>query len=189
MKLAIVVGCKIVDRFQRNLRKLFGKWSVDIVSILKIYIFVQGRGNSGLLPFPKDVENAILKVLRRKQIWKCFRNKQGIKIGSKGFSRNGYWEDLELSQKVLSTQDTFRYAPKTFISVADLSISSTNKVNQLLKDVFKFKSDLSSSSFLNFISSMFQILNDNSSEGQSLKNFSWVLLSTNINTISSSVFI
>lgn len=49
------------------------------------------RGDKGLAPFPEDLEKAILKVLRQKKVWDCFKG-TNLKIGLRGFQTKGHWE-------------------------------------------------------------------------------------------------
>jgi len=49
------------------------------------------RASDGRKPFPEDVENALLKELRKKQIWACFKGTD-IQIGKKGFPSQGFHE-------------------------------------------------------------------------------------------------
>jgi len=48
------------------------------------------RGKNGRRPFPKDVERSLLKNLRRKETWKCFKGRANI--GCCGFRGFGYHE-------------------------------------------------------------------------------------------------
>lgn len=50
------------------------------------------RGDVGLAPFKPNIEVEVLKVLRRKKIWPCFK-KSKCRIGSRGFQKLGYWEN------------------------------------------------------------------------------------------------
>mmetsp|Transcript_18459 Transcript_18459/g.22484 ORF Transcript_18459/g.22484 Transcript_18459/m.22484 type:complete len:265 (-) Transcript_18459:953-1747(-) len=49
------------------------------------------RGEDGRRPFPPEVEKSLLKVMRKKRIWSCFR-KTDVRIGSRGYQAVGYWE-------------------------------------------------------------------------------------------------
>lgn len=49
------------------------------------------RGDNGLHPFTPAVEEAVLKVLRRKKIWTCFKGTK-LTIGIRGFNTLGFWE-------------------------------------------------------------------------------------------------
>lgn len=49
------------------------------------------RGDSGLKPFEKQVEKALVKRLRQKKVWACFENNES-QIGCRGFTSLGYWE-------------------------------------------------------------------------------------------------
>lgn len=49
------------------------------------------KGVGGRRPFPKDIEQAFLKRLREKRIWKCFE-KSAVAIGKRGYRAKGYWE-------------------------------------------------------------------------------------------------
>mmetsp|Transcript_12863 Transcript_12863/g.16712 ORF Transcript_12863/g.16712 Transcript_12863/m.16712 type:complete len:259 (+) Transcript_12863:458-1234(+) len=48
-------------------------------------------GMDGRRPFPEDVENSLLKVLRKREVWECFRG-TGVSIGIRGFRNIGCHE-------------------------------------------------------------------------------------------------
>lgn len=48
-------------------------------------------GLDGRRPFPVDVEKSLLKALRKREIWECFRD-TGVSIGIRGFRNVGYHE-------------------------------------------------------------------------------------------------
>lgn len=56
------------------------------------------RGDKGLKPFTKEVEAAVLKIIRKRKIWTCFEG-TGIKIGQRGCKTFGYWEKLNELEK------------------------------------------------------------------------------------------
>lgn len=55
------------------------------------------QARDGLDPFPPKVEASVLEVIRQKEIWPCFRNTQ-VRIGMRGFTKQGYWEVLTQQQ-------------------------------------------------------------------------------------------
>lgn len=59
------------------------------------------RGDKGLKPFPKDVEAAVLKIIRKRKIWTCFEG-TGINIGQRGCKTFGYWEKYKVKEPVIS---------------------------------------------------------------------------------------
>merc|ERR1712110_648226 len=53
------------------------------------------RGVDGRKPFPEDVEQSLLKELRKKTVWQCFRNDENCGlIGVQGFPALGFHEQL-----------------------------------------------------------------------------------------------
>mmetsp|Transcript_6910 Transcript_6910/g.7896 ORF Transcript_6910/g.7896 Transcript_6910/m.7896 type:complete len:291 (-) Transcript_6910:715-1587(-) len=52
------------------------------------------RGEDGRRPFPREVEESLLKLMRKKRIWSCFRKTQ-VRIGARGYQAIGYWEKKE----------------------------------------------------------------------------------------------
>lgn len=57
-------------------------------------------GVDGRRPFPEDVEASLLKVLRRKEVWDCFKG-TGVSIGIRGFRNVGYHEKLRTEEQAL----------------------------------------------------------------------------------------
>lgn len=49
------------------------------------------RGDKGLKPFSSDLERAVLRFLRKKEVWPCFLHTK-CRIGSRGYKTKGYWE-------------------------------------------------------------------------------------------------
>lgn len=49
------------------------------------------RGDKGLRPFEPDVEQELLKLLRKRQIWPCFEFTE-YRIGERGCKTIGFWE-------------------------------------------------------------------------------------------------
>lgn len=49
------------------------------------------RGDKGLQPFSKEIEEAVLKMLRKKSIWSCFEGSKH-NIGLRGYQTLGHWE-------------------------------------------------------------------------------------------------
>ena len=70
------------------------------------------RGVDGRKPFEESVEKELLKCLRRKAVWECFREGPH-KIGRRGFQGLGYWErkELKMPHNKLSSQKRKRAAP------------------------------------------------------------------------------
>lgn len=56
------------------------------------------RGEDGRRPFPPGVEAALLKQMRKKKIWSCFR-KTDVKIGARGYQAIGYWEKKKIMKE------------------------------------------------------------------------------------------
>lgn len=109
-----------LERFQKSAMKVFLKYvkvsedEVDATKIFSLQCFndwlstkknypkkpaeafrktITGhvRGDTGLQPFAPEVEQAILKLLKKREIWPCFRG-SGLKIGLRGFQTPGFWE-------------------------------------------------------------------------------------------------
>ena len=53
------------------------------------------QGAGGRNPLPQEVEIELLKLLRKKTIWPCFKFSK-CKVGSRGFKSLGYWEKQHL---------------------------------------------------------------------------------------------
>lgn len=49
------------------------------------------RGVDGRKPFPREIEAALLKEMRKKQVWPCFRGTP-FNIGKRGYQVRGFWE-------------------------------------------------------------------------------------------------
>mmetsp|Transcript_15589 Transcript_15589/g.20007 ORF Transcript_15589/g.20007 Transcript_15589/m.20007 type:complete len:383 (-) Transcript_15589:678-1826(-) len=56
-------------------------------------LLVHVTGSNHTRPFPYIVEGSVLKRLRQKKVWECFRNTE-IKIGIQGFRGKAYHEDV-----------------------------------------------------------------------------------------------
>lgn len=57
-------------------------------------------GVDGRRPFPEHVEASLLKVLRRKEVWDCFKG-TGVSIGIRGFRNVGYHEKLRTEEQAM----------------------------------------------------------------------------------------
>lgn len=55
-------------------------------------------GLDGRRPFPEKVEQSLLKILRKREVWECFRG-TGVSIGSRGYRNAGYHESLASEAK------------------------------------------------------------------------------------------
>mmetsp|Transcript_19806 Transcript_19806/g.25314 ORF Transcript_19806/g.25314 Transcript_19806/m.25314 type:complete len:556 (-) Transcript_19806:449-2116(-) len=75
-------------------------------------------GSDGRKPFPCEIEANILKLVRRKQIWDCFKGSKTCNIGMNGFKSVGWHEKLAIR----ATKTTDRNTP------ASKSSSSRNRV-------------------------------------------------------------
>lgn len=76
------------------------------------------RGDLGLSPFSEAKEKAILKELRKKRIWGCFEH-TNLKIGLRGFQKEGYWERENKRNKVKNNKR---------------KLIETEDINKLLKE-------------------------------------------------------
>lgn len=54
------------------------------------------RGDNGLKPFSPEVEYEIIKFLKLKRVWPCFRGINGI--GKRGFHSLGYWQKKSIEK-------------------------------------------------------------------------------------------
>eukprot|EP00924_Labyrinthula_sp_SR-Ha-C_P014239 snap_masked-scaffold_59-processed-gene-0.83-mRNA-1 protein AED:0.12 eAED:1.00 QI:0/-1/0/1/-1/1/1/0/232 len=82
-------------------------------------------GLIGRKPFPADVESSLLKELRKKQIWECFKDIEGITIGVKGFRKNGFHE---------SRRDIFgKYAKSSLVETVVTRENSGIRLNSKLR--------------------------------------------------------
>mmetsp|Transcript_15804 Transcript_15804/g.19174 ORF Transcript_15804/g.19174 Transcript_15804/m.19174 type:complete len:432 (+) Transcript_15804:476-1771(+) len=61
-------------------------------------------GNDRRRPFPPVVEESLLKILRRKEVWECFRG--FVPIGQRGFRKQGYHEENMTSTEEKSANDS-----------------------------------------------------------------------------------
>lgn len=77
---------------------LLEKQSLAIVHFCSSRSFFLGRADCGLKPFEPEIEEAVLKILRRKQVWDCFKESP-VKIGSRGFQTKGFWESKNEKNK------------------------------------------------------------------------------------------
>lgn len=80
------------------------------------------RGDHGLNPFPREVEEALIILLRQKKVWPCFEG-TGKKIGSRGFQTLGYWErhgkGEESNERVLNKRKSDEDNVSETISISD----------------------------------------------------------------------
>lgn len=92
------------------------------------------RGDHGLQPFPKEVEQSLLKLLRNKTVWPCFKGTKH-KIGSRGFQTLGYWE--RKAGNVIISKKKRRRSEQTALSITGSQISTesfSNFYDQFIKN-------------------------------------------------------
>lgn len=70
------------------------------------------RGDHGLLPFPPDVEESLIKLLRKKKVWPCFVGTND-NIGCRGFQTLGYWEKTKAGATKLTQKGKHCKQPAT----------------------------------------------------------------------------
>jgi len=67
------------------------------------------RGVDGRKPFPEDVEQSLLRELRKKRVWQCFRNVERCgSIGVQGFPALGFHEQKAEDEKHARLVSTFK---------------------------------------------------------------------------------
>lgn len=93
------------------------------------------RGDNGLHPFTHEVERAVLRILRQKQVWSCFKGTD-IKIGLRGFQTQGFWERNNKRKREASIDDQEKIFCQGQEQVEDL------KQERSLKRVKKFTSSI-----------------------------------------------
>lgn len=64
------------------------------------------RGDVGLKPFKPLVEEKVLKLLRAKKVWPCFKDTK-YQIGLRGFQTLGYWEKQNIEKTELTRKRNF----------------------------------------------------------------------------------
>ena len=67
------------------------------------------QGAGGRRPFPRAVERELLKLLRQKRVWPCFKSNKR-QYGRRGFNALGYWESHDLHlQRIMHEKKIFTY--------------------------------------------------------------------------------
>ena len=86
------------------------------------------RGIGGRKPFCPQVEKGILRPLRKKEVWPCFRNNIR-QIGKRGFQAAGYWEMLDSkSRNKAQKMASIEHEDRAGHPCANEKISNTNRV-------------------------------------------------------------
>lgn len=101
------------------------------------------KGENGIKPFPKNIEYAVLREIRKKQVWSCFSNTTRI-IGKRGFGATGFWENkaknLEKNQSqslnnLLGIKHSFMSNSLNLEMVKLLSLNLNLQQNRALHDL------------------------------------------------------
>lgn len=93
------------------------------------------RGDEGLKPFQPDVEYEILKFLRKKEVWPCFKGTKS-KIGKRGFQSFGYWERKRLNIASSYELSTFYKPSQSQKSSQSQSQRKSNRdVNSIIVEI------------------------------------------------------
>ena len=81
-------------------------------------------GSSKARPFPREIEAALLTILREKQPWPCFRDGDQV-IGINGFQGKGHWE------KKIEEEEDDKPEPSPGLSGIAPSINTDRILNQV----------------------------------------------------------
>uniref|UniRef100_A0A7S3LQI4 Uncharacterized protein n=2 Tax=Sar TaxID=2698737 RepID=A0A7S3LQI4_9STRA len=89
-------------------------------------------GSERRKPFPPDIEESLLIILRKPEVWQCFRGTD-CKIGLRGFRNRGYHECLGISGTVSNIMNDIPWyqAKETYLHPSEMEY-------RLISNVLKF---------------------------------------------------